>query len=189
MNDANLNYPIAITNANYRLYWLVTGVLDRPIDFNWMSTSANRRDLWKGVSGMFTALNPDTCFLELGITRNDAPPGTYLVTFDAFLKLGDYRSIPSLQWSGSYYDPTHNFSHVFYSGHSGQMIADGCDGIIRYSQKAISYQDYQDVIVLRETALPKLNVVDIERIGMFSPSPLIRLYGTDKSILWSKTKS
>jgi hypothetical protein len=179
------NLPIGYTSGDYILHWLVTGIVNRPIDFNWIPTRAGRRDLAEGVSGIFTALNPDTCFLELGVSRESPPPGTYMVTFNANLRLGDYRSVPSSQWSGVYYSQDHNFSHEFYSAHSGEMYQSGCHGHIRYSPKALALRRYEEVVVLRETAMSELVVTNIEPVGLSSPTPSVIYFGECDPQPWS----
>jgi hypothetical protein len=162
----------------FSLKWLLTGVANG-IDLHRMSTG-ERRDFPAGVSGSHTALEEQTCYLE--VPFKTPPPHSYMLSFTGTLKYADCTKEPNVDFSGTFYDADHGFSQQVFITNSGEYAALGLDGILRYSYPAFQTGSLQEVVALFPSARPKLTLTSIAPLGDSSPPVPVLLFGQDKPV-------
>ncbi|MDD2763874.1 MAG: hypothetical protein PHE83_07890 [Opitutaceae bacterium] len=160
----------------FTLYWLLYDV-GSCIDMNRMSDSS-RRDFPERVRGSHMATKEETCFAECSISRYSPPDRTYLLCFCARLKFADYREVPSAQFSGQMYAPSHDYSQFVFVQNSGEYAALGLNAIRRYSAPVYELsKTLEEVLALLPDARSELSLLWIEPIGFSSPPVLFIPYG------------
>lgn len=161
------------TVVNTQLYWLITGVAGG-IDLNRMST-ADRRDFPEGVSGSHMAGDPITPFKE--VKFNTPPPNSYLLAFDAELKVADCRGNTDPTLDAQLYGPTHDFSQEVFANNSGEFPRLGINSIVRWSAPCLQEGIKADVYALLPDARQHLTLRSVTPIGSNSTPIGIRLFG------------
>jgi hypothetical protein len=152
--------PVAWTRD---LHFVGTG-MRRDYDLCWMSTAPGRRDFGSGVSGSHFSAQVDTSLGELHLTE-PYPDDSYHFTLGANLRLLDLRYVPDPTFSGRYYNTDRTISCQIIDANHDYLNSGHYDGILRFSQVALTDGRLAEVVALTPEAIGKLTVKTVEPLG------------------------
>jgi hypothetical protein len=139
-------------------------VMRRDYDLRWMSTAPGRRDFGSGISGSHFSAQVDTSLSELHLTE-PYPDDSYHFTLGANLRLLDLRHVPDPTFSGQYYNADRSISCQIIDANRDYLSSGRYDGILRFSQVALTDGRPEEVVALTPEAIGKLTVKALEPLG------------------------